>query len=102
MRKVIICDTSPLILFHKIDEMSILQGVYSDVLTTPEVAEEFGETLPDWIKIQSVKDKKYQRLLEMQVDCGEASAIALATEFDDVLLLLDDTFKIYRNIRCDL
>ncbi len=90
MRKVIISDTSTLILFHKIGEISILQGVYVEVMTTPEVAEEFGEILPSWIKIQAVKDKKYQRLLEIQVDYGEASAIALATEFEDVLLLLDD------------
>lgn len=60
------------------------------MITTPEIAEEFGEILPDWIKIQSVSDKKYQDFLETQVDYGEASAIALATEFDDVLLLLDD------------
>jgi predicted nucleic acid-binding protein len=37
-----------------------------------------------------VSDKKYQNFLETQVDYGEASAIALATEYDDVLLLLDD------------
>ena len=29
-------------------------------------------------------------MLETQVDYGEASAIALAAEYDDVLLLLDD------------
>ncbi len=40
--------------------------------------------------MKSVSDKKYQTLLEMQVDCGEASAIALATEFEDVLILVDD------------
>jgi predicted nucleic acid-binding protein len=60
------------------------------VITTPEIAKEFGEELPDWIKIQAVSDKKYQDFLETQVDCGEASAIALANEYDDVLLLLDD------------
>jgi len=60
------------------------------MMTTPEIAEEFGEKLPDWIKIQAVSDKKYQNFLETQVDSGEASAIALAAEFEDVLLLLDD------------
>ncbi len=90
MRKIIISDTSTLILFHKIEEMSILHGVYEEIMTTPEVVEEFGEKLPPWIKIQSVADKKYQRLLELQVDYGEASAIALASEFDNVLLILDD------------
>jgi len=90
MPKIVISDTSTLILFHKIEEFNLLQKVYAELITTPEIAEEFGEKLPDWIKIQTVSDKKYQNFLETQVDCGEASAIALATEYDDVLLLLDD------------
>ncbi|MFW5657756.1 MAG: hypothetical protein ACOCXH_05040 [Cyclobacteriaceae bacterium] len=56
------------------------------MITTPEIAEEFGEELPDWGIIQAVSDKKYQDFLETQIDYGEASAIALATEYDDVLL----------------
>lgn len=90
MPKTVISDTSTLILFHKIDEFNLLEKVYKKLITTPEIAEEFGEKLPDWIDIQSVSDKKYQDFLETQVDYGEASAIALAAEFDDVLLLLDD------------
>jgi predicted nucleic acid-binding protein len=42
------------------------------------------------LRFSEVSDKKYQNFLETQVDYGEASAIALATEYDDVLLLLDD------------
>lgn len=90
MPKVVISDTSTLILFHKIDELNLLQKVYGELITTPEIAEEYGEKLPDWVKIQTVSDKKYQTFLETQVDYGEASAIALAMEYDDVLLLLDD------------
>lgn len=90
MPKIVLSDTSTLILFHKIDEFNLLQKVYGRLITTPEIAEEFGEELPGWIDIQSVSDKKYQDLLETQVDYGEASAIALAAEFDDALLLLDD------------
>lgn len=90
MPKIVISGTSTLILFHKIDEFNLLQKVYGRLITTPEIAEEFGEELPGWIDIQSVSDKKYQDLLETQVDYGEASAIALAAEFDDALLLLDD------------
>lgn len=90
MPKIVISDTSTLILFLKIDEFDLLQKVYEELITTPEIAEEFGEKLPDWIHIQPVSDKKYQNFLETQVDYGEASAIALATEYDDVLLLLDD------------
>lgn len=90
MLKVVISDTSTLILFHKIEQLNLLEKVYGELFTTPEIAMEFREELPKWIKIQSVTDKKYQEFLESQVDKGEARAIALAKEFDDALLLLDD------------
>jgi predicted nucleic acid-binding protein len=43
-----------------------------------------------WIITKEVQDKKYQEFLETQIDYGEASAIALAKEIDNSLLLLDD------------
>lgn len=46
--------------------------------------------MPEWIIIRSAADKKYHDFLFTQVDYAEASAIALASEFDDVLLHLDD------------
>ncbi len=63
MPKTVISDTSTLILFHKIGEFDILHKVYGELITTPEIATEFGEDLPDWIKIQSASDKKYQDFL---------------------------------------
>ena len=90
MHRVIISDTSVLILFQKINKLDLLQGIYSEIITTPEVAEEYGDVLPGWIIIQSVSDRKYQEFLEIQIDKGEASAIALAKDYPEVLLLLDD------------
>ena len=90
MHKMVISDTSCLILFHKIGELELLRKVYDSVTTTPEVAEEFMFELPDWIHIEAVKDKKYQEFLETQIDWGEASAVALAKEMEDPVLLLDD------------
>ncbi len=90
MPDIVISDTSCLIIFHKIGELDLLKRVYNNIVTTPEVAEEFSEKLPDWVKIERVSDKKYQEFLETQVDVGEASAIALAKEMDNPLLLLDD------------
>ncbi len=60
MPRIVISDTSILILFQKIDEFNLLQKIYGELITTPEIAEEFGDKLPYWIKIQSVKDKRYQ------------------------------------------
>jgi len=90
MPNIVISDTSTLILFHKIDKFDLLRKVYRKLITSPEIAKEFGENLPEWIVIQSVSDKKYQEFLETQLDRGEASAIALAKEMNDPLLLLDD------------
>lgn len=90
MHNVVISDTSTLIIFKKIEQLQLLNSLYGEIFTTPEIADEYGEILPSWIIIRAVSVMKYQKFLETQIDKGEASAIALASEFDDVLLLLDD------------
>lgn len=87
---VVITDTSCLIAFTKIDFLHILEDIYQKIFITPEIATEFGEELPIWINIVENKDKKYQKVLESFLDLGEASAIALALDYDNVLLVLDD------------
>lgn len=90
MPKTIICDTSCLIILTNIGELDLLQKVYGEITTTIEIAIEFGEELPDWIKIGTVVDKYSQKLLEMQIDKGESSAIALALETPGCTVILDD------------
>lgn len=80
MPKIVISDTSTLIVLDKINRLEILKALYSKLITTPEIALEYGQELPKWIVIESVSNKKYQKLLETQIDAGEASAIALAAE----------------------
>ena len=64
--------------------------MFGNITTTSEVAEEFGQQLPPWFEIKDPKDKNYQAIIEASVDKGEASAIALAIELDDCLLIIDD------------
>ena len=90
MHKIIISDTSCFIILTNIGELHLLQKLYSKITTTIEIATEFGEPLPEWVEILSAKGKDTQRLLEMQIDKGESSAIALALEISDSLLILDD------------
>lgn len=47
-------------------------------------------SLPKWINIQSVKNINYFNILKETLDQGESSAIALAFECDNPLLILDD------------
>lgn len=90
MPKTIISDTSCFIILSNIGELDLLQKVYGHIITTQEIANEFGEILPDWVFIHSVNDKYRQQLLEMQIDKGESSAIALALEIPDCTIILDD------------
>ena len=90
MHRTIISDTSCLIILSNIGELDLLHKVYGSILTTFEIAEEFGEHLPEWIEIVEVKDKIRQQVLELQIDKGESSAITLALEIPDSTLIIDD------------
>ena len=70
MPKTIIADTSCLIILTNIGEIDLLHKVYGEITTTIDIAIEFGETLPEWVEIISVKDKYRQQLLEIQIDKG--------------------------------
>ena len=48
--EIIISDTSCLIVLSKIGELDLLGRWYQNIVTTIEIANEFGEELPDWIK----------------------------------------------------
>jgi predicted nucleic acid-binding protein len=86
----VIADASCFILLDKIDSLSLLQNLFKTITTSPEVAKEFGKPLPEWIRIKAVQDKNFQSALFLQVDAGEASAIALAAENQPSLLIIDD------------
>ena len=90
MQRVIISDTSYLILLDKIGELNLLNKLFGQVTVTPEIANEFRKELPDWFKIEEPINKTYQKILEASLDKGEASAIAFAIEQEDCLLIIDD------------
>ncbi len=88
--KTIISDTSCFIILSNIGELDLLQKVYGEIITTSTIAEEFGDELPSWVRIQNVSDKLRLKILELQIDKGESSAIALALETPNSTLILDD------------
>jgi predicted nucleic acid-binding protein len=85
-----IADTSCLIALTKTGNLGILRQVCQTVLITPEIAGEYGEALPPWITVVPVRDHEKTRLIQKTLDPGESSAIALALETRDPLLILDD------------
>lgn len=86
----IILDTSCLIILGKIGELELLKGIGKKVYITPLIHEEYGKILPHWILISRPNNTDYQRILEMDLDKGEASAIALAIDMKDSILILDE------------
>ena len=90
MHKTIISDTNCFIILSKINELDLLKKVYGQIFTTPDIVEEFDEMLPEWVIVENVSDKSKQRILELQIDRGESSAIALALEMPKSTLILDD------------
>lgn len=90
MSKIIVSDTSCLILLDKLNLLFILKELFEEIAVTPEIEKEYGQQLPEWIKVVDVQNKVYQTMLQFAIDLGEASAIALAIEQQNCLLILDD------------
>ncbi|RYE40286.1 MAG: DUF3368 domain-containing protein [Sphingobacteriales bacterium] len=87
---VIITDTSCFITLDKIDAFDVLYQTFKNIVTTPEIQLEYGSKLPSWIEIRPVMDKALQAVFKETVDVGEASAIALAMETSNAILIVDD------------
>jgi predicted nucleic acid-binding protein len=89
-KRIIISDTSCLIGLTNIGLLDVLQQLFETVTITSEVAAEYGEPLPSWICTQAVNDASKTLAYSRFIDLGESSAIALAMEADNALLIVDD------------
>lgn len=87
---LVISDTSCLILYHKLEKLDILGSIFSSLYITEQVAEEYGEELPDWISIVEIKNRNGYLELRKLLGQGEASSIILAEELTDSLLIIDE------------
>ncbi|MCF8357428.1 MAG: DUF3368 domain-containing protein [Prolixibacteraceae bacterium] len=90
MPRIIVSDTSCLILLDKLGKVKILQSLFGTVTITEIVAKEFGKAIPEFVIIENPKNKNYQKILESFLDSAEASAIALAIEKEECLLIIDE------------
>jgi predicted nucleic acid-binding protein len=90
MQKIIIADTSCLILLHKIREFGLLKKLYGEIIITSTIKQEFGSALPSWVAVKDPSSQASHDIIATSVDKGEASAIALGLEENNPLLILDD------------
>lgn len=84
-----VTNSTCLIGLERIERLDILPQVFNSVFAPPAVAKEVRTSL-DWLKVQAVANPSVVIALRTQMDEGEAEAISLALELENVLLILDD------------
>ena len=98
---IVISDASPVINLAIIEHLSLLPRLFGKVVLPRQVFDEITVTgfgMPgadlvkdaDWIEIKVCRDQPLFEALKLQVDPGEAAAIALALELKADLLLIDE------------
>ncbi len=88
--KIVIADASCLIALDNINEIDLLQKLYQQIIVTPQVADEVGESLPGWVDQISSTNTSLIEQLSKSLELGEATSIALALEISDCLLIIDE------------
>lgn len=97
---IIISDTSPIINLAAIDRLELLHKLYEEIIAPPAVYNEItikgksqaGSDLTQypWIKVSECSNTNFAEALKLELDDGEAEAIALAVELKSDLLLMDE------------
>ena len=98
---IVVSDTSPISNLAAIEQLVILQQLYSEVIIPTAVYQELldsGVEDPavlaiqtlDWIQVCSVTNAVLSQSLQASLDAGEAEAIVLAVELAADRLLMDE------------
>lgn len=87
---IVIADASCLITLENINETDLLPKLYEHIVVTPEVADEVGSSLPEWVDQRSSSNHALIDRLSSSLEIGEATSIALALELVDCLLIIDE------------
>ncbi|MEM6736169.1 MAG: DUF3368 domain-containing protein [Bacteroidota bacterium] len=89
--QIIISDASVLIALADIGKLEILRELYNNITITDVVRNEVHAELPDWVIVSTNYDPQQMQVLELELDAGEASAIALAMKIPNSTLILDES-----------
>ena len=89
--ELVISDASPIIALVDIGKLELLQKLYQRVVITDIVRSEVQADLPEWIEVSNEYDQKQFQILQLELDPGEASAIALALANPESRIILDES-----------
>lgn len=98
---IVVSDASPLIALATVGQLDLLRALYGRVAVPVVVYQEVTEVRPaapgaaiiraaKWIAVRPVEDRVLVDALSLNLDAGEAEAIALAVETNADLLLMDE------------
>ena len=98
---IVVSDTSPVSNLILLGRLDILRKLFSEIIIPPAVDAEiralkqFGKDLreyetAEWIKVIAPANLQKVQTLQVNLDEGEAQAIALALEINCALLLMDE------------
>ncbi len=88
---IVISDASSVIALVAIGELDLLRQLYEQVFITDVVRSEIHHELPEWIAVTTEYDPQQYQILELELDAGEASAIALAMANPGCRVILDES-----------
>ena len=97
---IVVSNTSPITNLAAIGQLDLLHQIYREVVVPEAVFQELtaesgqhpGAVVRelDWIRSRSVSNSAVVMALQLELDAGEAEAIALAQELAADLLLIDE------------
>ena len=88
----VVADASPLIAFHQIGQLPLLEALFTTLLVPPAVAKEIAPTVPSqpWILERSLTQPIAPAVQSARLGAGETEAISLALELHAARLLVDE------------
>lgn len=89
MKKALITDSTCLIGLERIEQLDLLPKLFSSILIPPAVEAEVN-LKRTWLKVEVPRNQVLVTALKNQLDSGESEAIALALEYPEILIVLDD------------
>ena len=90
---IVVSDTSPLTALLTVGEAELLPTLFQEVIIPDAVRIELlrsHASLPDWLRVEGIKDVSQAGRYAQIVDIGEAEAIELARELGADRLLIDE------------
>lgn len=90
---IVVSDTSPLTALLTVGQAALLSNLFHEKIVPEAVHQELLRShpqLPQWLRVEKVKDKLRVGQYAQNVDRGEAEAIGLAKELHADHLLMDE------------